>query len=120
MPRRDSVPELALRRALHARGMRFTVHRRDLPGTPDVVLSRARLAIFVDGCFWHGCPEHCVMPKNNRDWWATKLESNRQRDAAKDLRLESLGWTPVHVWEHESVDGAAAAVERLWRERIGG
>src|SRR5262249_10460812 len=80
MPRTSTQPELAVRRALHASGLRFTVNRRDLPGSPDVVLSRAKLAIFVDGCFWHGCTEHCVVPKNNREWWVAKFASNTERD----------------------------------------
>jgi DNA mismatch endonuclease, patch repair protein len=119
MPRSSTKPELALRRALHARGLRFRVHRRDLPGTPDIVLSKARVAVFVDGCFWHGCPEHGVLPKNNREWWTDKLAKNGERDARKDEELMALGWTPVHFWEHMSAEDMADPLVALWRKRTG-
>jgi DNA mismatch endonuclease (patch repair protein) len=110
MPRTSTGPEVALRRVLHARGLRFRVQRRDLPGTPDIVLPRARLAIFVDGCFWHGCGAHGTLPKHNRDWWRTKLERNAERDCRKDAALIDLGWTPLHLWEHTSPDEMAEIV----------
>jgi DNA mismatch endonuclease (patch repair protein) len=119
MPRTSTKPEVALRRALHARGLRFTVQRRDLPGTPDLVLSAARLAVFVDGCFWHGCPEHGTMPKNNREWWIHKLAANAERDRRKDAELVELGWLPLHYWEHLALAVVAADVESLWRARRG-
>ncbi len=118
MPRRDSHPELRLRRELHRRGMRFRVHGR-LPGRPDIVFSAGRLAVFVDGCFWHACPEHGTLPKNNQNWWREKLNGNLARDREKDRKLDALGWLPVHVWEHEPVEEAAHRVEELWRERTG-
>lgn len=118
MPRSSTKPELDLRRELHRRGLRFTVNRRDLPGTPDVVFSRARLAVFVDGCFWHGCLDHGVLPKNNREWWRQKLEANRQRDESKDRLLVEQGWHPVHLWEHVPADEMADIVEQLWRDRV--
>lgn len=117
MPRSSTGPELALRRTLHARGLRFRVQRRDLPGTPDIVLSRARIVIFVDGCFWHGCAEHGVLPKNNRDWWEAKLANNAERDRRKDAELTGLGWLPMHFWEHTPVDDMAEAVLAVWRLR---
>lgn len=119
MPRSSTKPELALRRALHARGLRFVIHRRDLPGTPDVVLRRARIAVFVDGCFWHGCKEHCVMPKNNRDWWQAKFTANAERDRRKDVELQNLGWLPMHLWEHTPVEEMAESVVAAWRLRTG-
>lgn len=119
MPRSDTRPELALRSALHNRGLRFRVHDKSLPGKPDVVLTRARVAVFVDGCFWHACPEHGVLPKSNRDWWRAKLARNVQRDREKDVALEALGWLPLHVWEHDDITEAADVIERLWRERTG-
>jgi DNA mismatch endonuclease, patch repair protein len=103
MPRASTSPELGLRKALHARGFRFRLHRRDLPGTPDIVFTGAKVAVFVDGCFWHGCPDHGVLPKNNREWWTNKLAGNAERDARKDKELVALGWTPVHFWEHTPV-----------------
>ncbi len=117
MPRRDTGPELALRRELHRRGLRFRVNHRALPGTPDIALTRARLAIFIDGCFWHGCPEHGTLPRNNREWWRAKLEANRERDSRKDRQLEELGWSALHYWEHEDVTVIADDVEALWRAR---
>jgi DNA mismatch endonuclease (patch repair protein) len=119
MPRSSTKPELALRRALHARGLRFRIHRRDLPGTPDIVLSRARIAVFVDGCFWHGCSEHGVMPKSNHEWWEAKLATNALRDRRKDAELQKLGWLPMHVWEHTPVDEMTQAVVAAWRLRTG-
>lgn len=119
MPRRDTGPELALRRALHAAGLRFTVHRRDLPGTPDIVLSRAHIAVFVDGCFWHACPKHGVLPKSNREWWRAKLAANGERDRRKDKGLKEAGWLPVHLWEHIPVADAVRLIDGLWRERTG-
>lgn len=118
MPRRDTGPELLLRRALHARGMRFRTHLK-LPGRPDIVLTRARLAVFVDGCFWHACPEHGNLPKNNREWWREKLTANVTRDCAKDEALRQLGWEPLHIWEHVPPDEGAAVVEAVWRQRTG-
>lgn len=119
MPRSATKPELALRRVLHARGLRFRINRRDLPGTPDIVLTRARIAVFVDGCYWHSCPEHGCTPRNNREWWSVKLRRNVQRDREKDAVLQALGWLPLHFWEHEPVDAVAATVEARWRERTG-
>jgi DNA mismatch endonuclease, patch repair protein len=95
--------------------MRFTVNRSDLPGTPDIVLSRARLAVFVDGCFWHMCPDHHTIPKNNREWWLRKLEATVERDHRKDMALADLGWTSIHFWEHEDTVAVADLVENAWR-----
>lgn len=119
MPRASTGPELALRRELHARGLRFRTLVRCLPGTPDVVFTRAKLAIFVDGCFWHGCPDHCVKPKNNAQWWADKLAANIERDRRKDIELAALGWFVLHFWEHAAVEEVADEVERVWRRRTG-
>jgi DNA mismatch endonuclease (patch repair protein) len=118
MPRKDTAVEMALRRELHRLGVRYRLHPRHLPGTPDIALTRARLAVFVDGCFWHRCPEHGTSPKNNSRWWASKLDENVARDRRKDRQLEELGWLPVHVWEHEDPAVAAAKIARVWRERI--
>src|SRR5690606_6808375 len=104
---------------LHSRGLRFRVNFRGLPGTPDVVLTRARLAVFVDGCFWHHCPEHGALPKNNREWWMAKFEATAARDRRKDGELASAGWLPLHFWEHEPVEVMSAEVVRLWRIRTG-
>ena len=119
MPRASTGPELALRRELHARGLRFRTLVRHLPGTPDVVFTRAKLAIFVDGCFWHGCPDHCVKPKNNAKWWVDKLAANVARDRRKDAELATLGWSVLHFWEHSAVEEVADEVERVWLSRTG-
>lgn len=118
MPRRDTGIELALRRALHRLGVRYRVHLRGLPGTPDIALTKARVAVFVDGCFWHRCPEHGTSPKNNSAWWAAKLDGNVERDRRKDTELRDLGWIPLHVWEHEDPVAAAAQIYTIWRERV--
>lgn len=118
MPRRDSRPEVRLRAELHRRGLRFRLQGK-LPGRPDIVLTRARMAIFVDGCFWHRCPVHGTLPRNNADWWRDKLDRNVDRDSEKDLQLSALGWLAVHVWEHEDVLQAAESIVALWRDRTG-
>jgi DNA mismatch endonuclease, patch repair protein len=117
MRRSSTRPETLIRRELHRRGLRFRVNYRSLPGRPDVVFTSARIAIFVDGCFWHACPEHFVMPKNNREWWREKLEQNVARDRRKDQQLDELGWTVIHAWEHEDPVGVADQIEQLWRSR---
>lgn len=116
MPVKNTGPELKLRSALHALGMRFRLESQ-LPGRPDIVLPCARLAIFVDGCFWHACPQHGVTPKNNRDWWSAKLGRNVERDREKDASLRDLGWDVVHVWEHEDALQAAEHIRELWLSR---
>jgi DNA mismatch endonuclease (patch repair protein) len=119
-PRRDTGPELALRRELHRRGLRFFVGRPPLASEKrrraDIVFPRARVAVFVDGCFWHGCPQHMTWPKANAGWWRAKIMANVARDRRTDERLREAGWTVVRVWEHEAVDAAADRVERVVRE----
>ena len=111
----DTLPEVMLRRVLHRRGRRFRVHYRPEVGlrrTPDIVFTRARVVVFVDGCFWHVCPEHGTSPKANADWWAAKLQGNVARDRDTDERYRELGWTVVRVWEHQDPEDAADLVER--------
>ncbi len=115
MPRKNSGPEVRLRRELHSRGLRFRVNLRGLPGTPDIAFTRAKIAVFVDGCFWHRCPRHGVLPKANRDWWREKLDRNVERDKRKDGELENLGWLSIHVWEHDDPTTVADAIEQAWR-----
>lgn len=118
---RDTGPELALRRELHRRGLRFRVHRRPLPGLrreADIVFGPTRVAVFVMGCFWHGCPRHGTWPRNNAEWWRAKLERNQARDRETFASLRRAGWTPVLVWEHESPVRAAARIERMVRRRL--
>ncbi|WP_448638642.1 very short patch repair endonuclease [Geodermatophilus sp. URMC 63] len=115
MPRRDTRPEVALRRELHARGLRFRKEYRALPGKPDLAFTRARLVVFVDGCFWHRCPLHATQPKNNAEWWSAKLAANVARDRRQEVELQQAGWTVLRVWEHEPTLAAADRVEAVWR-----
>jgi DNA mismatch endonuclease (patch repair protein) len=110
---RDTRPELALRRLLHASGLRYRVDRAPLPGLrrrADLVFGPARLAVFIDGCFWHGCPQHGVRPRTNEEWWRDKLDRNRRRDQDTDAQLEAAGWRVLRVWEHENPEAAAGKV----------
>lgn len=111
----DTGPELVFRSALHRRGLRF---RKDLPirlekrsVRPDVVFPRKRVAIFIDGCFWHGCPEHGSLPKANGDYWTTKLDANKRRDAEVSDALRRLRWTVFRFWEHEDLAACAVQIE---------
>ncbi len=106
---RDTSPELAVRRLLWRLGARYRLHRKDLPGHPDIVMPGKRLAVFVHGCFWHGhdCARGARVPKQNRDYWEGKVARNRARDAASLDRLEALGWRVLTVWECELKDPAA-------------
>jgi len=120
--RRDTRPELELRRVLHARGRRYFVDR-PVPGLsrcrPDLLFPRLRVAVFVDGCFWHACPEHCHPPRRNTEYWQAKLHDNRRRDVATTARLEAAGWRVVRGWEHEPAEELAARVERVLDEAAG-
>lgn len=118
LPTTGTGPELALRRELHRRGIRYRVNVAALPGRPDITLTRARIAIFVDGCFWHNCPEHAVAPKANADWWRSKLDANVARDRRNDQRLRETGWLVIRAWEHEKPTDVADIIEKTWRERI--
>jgi DNA mismatch endonuclease (patch repair protein) len=106
---RNTRPELQLRRALHAAGFRFRLHRKDLPGSPDVAFPGRKAAVFVHGCFWHGhdCRRGARAPKANAGYWTAKIARNRARDAASVEALAAMGWTTVVVWECELKDEAA-------------
>jgi len=112
--RRDTKPELALRSALHARGYRYRKDfRLDLPARrvrPDIAFTGRNVAVFIDGCFWHACPEHGSKPKNNEWYWSPKLAGNVERDRATDAALIQAGWTVVRLWEHVPVEEALATV----------
>ena len=112
--------EIELRKALHARGLRYRI-QVPLLSKPrrvvDVVFPSARIAVFIDGCFWHGCPEHASWPKTNSNFWRSKIETNRARDTDTNQRLDSLGWKTIRVWEHEDPDEAAACIAELVKTR---
>jgi len=121
--RRDTKPEVALRRILHGNGARYRVdYPVRSPGRTvrvDIAFTRFRLAIFVDGCFWHGCPMHGTRPRTNAGYWIPKIEGNIARDAAVDAALSRFGWTPVRVWEHERPEQAASRIISLLRQAGG-
>lgn len=118
---RDTRPERALRSALHARGLRYRVGVRpirDVRRTADVLFPGARIAVFLDGCFWHGCPEHHRPATGaTSEFWQNKIAENRRRDADTDRRLIDAGWAVVRIWEHEPVEAAAQQVEEIVRQR---
>ncbi|MEA2495996.1 MAG: mismatch endonuclease, patch repair protein [Thermoleophilaceae bacterium] len=113
---RDTRPEIRIRSALHAAGARFRVNLPIFTSQgrvrPDIVFTRARVAVFVDGCFWHGCPDHGTSPRANASYWTAKIARNRARDIRDQERLETDGWTVLRFWEHDAPDAAAAAVLR--------
>jgi DNA mismatch endonuclease (patch repair protein) len=101
---RDTQLEVAVRSVLHRAGLRFRKHVRPVPEiacTPDVVFTRARLAVFVDGCYWHGCRRHRTYPRAHGDWWRQKLDGNKARDRRNNRALRAAGWKVLRVWEHE-------------------
>jgi DNA mismatch endonuclease (patch repair protein) len=117
---RDTAPEVRLRSLLHGMGLRYRVDCKPLPTLrrkADILFRRARVAVYVDGCFWHGCPLHATWPKENAEFWRDKIETNRRRDADTDRQLTEAGWLVVRVWEHEEAEEAAARVAAAVRER---
>ncbi|RKF27964.1 very short patch repair endonuclease [Micromonospora globbae] len=117
---RDTSPEMALRKALHRRGLRYRVHQRPLAEvrrTVDVVFRPVKVAVEVRGCFWHACPEHGARPRSNAEWWEAKLSRTQQRDRETASRLDMAGWKLVVVWEHESAEAAADLIASLVRQR---
>jgi len=121
-PTRDTPAELAIRRILHGGGLRYRV---DYPPDPrlrrkaDIVFTRSKVAVFVDGCFWHDCSMHGASPKANADWWREKLATNVQRDRNTDERLRAAGWTVIRVWEHERPLSAVELIVRTLEEKRG-
>lgn len=123
---RDTAPEIALRRELHRRGLRFRVDRPvldDKRRRVDIVFGPTKVAVFVDGCFWHGCPVHATQPRSNSSYWQDKIATNRRRDRDTDSRLEAAGWMVIRVWEHEDPVDAASRIEEtvhLRRRQLAG
>lgn len=113
--RRDTKPEVQIRRLLHAAGVRFRVHavlEPDLRTRGDIVWRGRKIVVFVDGCFWHSCPEHATHPKANADWWRAKLAGNVVRDRRTDAELTARGWRVLRYWEHEQPGAVARDVVR--------
>jgi DNA mismatch endonuclease Vsr len=109
--------EIQFRKALWAAGLRgYRVNLRKLPGNPDVVFGPAKVAIFIDGCYWHGCPKHCRMPSSNREYWETKIGRNIQRDKTNRAALRKAGWRVLRFWEHEIKKSPERAALRTARE----
>jgi DNA mismatch endonuclease, patch repair protein len=116
--RRDTAPEMAIRRLVHASGLRYRVDARPLPTarhTADMIFTRARVAVFVDGCWWHGCAEHYRPPASNAGYWAAKVARNRERDQLADEALVAAGWSVIRIWEHELPEPAARRIEAAVR-----
>lgn len=116
---RDTAPEMAIRRRVHAAGLRYRVDSRplrELNRRADLVFTRAKVAVFVDGCFWHGCPEHHTAARTNATFWAEKIRRNHERDIETDRLLSDSGWTVIRAWEHDDPgDVASAVVDTLRR-----
>ena len=113
---RDTTPELAVRRLLHARGWRYRVNHRVMPGlrrTVDIAFTRERVVVLIDGCFWHRCPIHYVEPKTRAEFWRAKIDGNVTRDADTDRLLIEEGWTVLRFWEHEEPDNVAKRIEAV-------
>ncbi len=119
----DTRPELLIRSRLHAMGLRYRLGVMPLAKvrrTPDIIFPAARVAVFVDGCFWHGCPSHYRPPRTNASYWATKIARNRARDKDTDDRLHANGWHVIRIWEHDAPEKAADAIASIvWNRRDG-
>lgn len=110
---KDNPRERELRSALHRQGLRFRIHYPGIPGTRrsiDIAFTTLRLAVFCDGCYWHGCPIHATVPKVNREWWKDKIAANKARDLDTDTRLANDRWEVLRIWEHVPIDDAVALV----------
>lgn len=120
LARRDTAPELALRSALHAMGLRYRLQVH-VPGNRrrrmDVAFTRMKVAVFIDGCFWHGCPVHGTRPATNREWWDWKIQRNKDRDDDTNRLLAEHGWAVIRVWEHEPALEAAARIQQVVEAR---
>jgi DNA mismatch endonuclease (patch repair protein) len=117
---RDTSPELAVRRLVHATGLRYRVNARPVPGlrrTADLVFRPTRVAVFIDGCFWHGCPKHGSVPKTNVEFWSAKINGNRRRDRETGRHLRREGWLVLRFWEHENPTVVATRVAAVVRDR---
>lgn len=112
---KNTKPELIFRKALWALGMRYRLHAK-LAGRPDIVFAKAKVAVFIDGCFWHGCPIHCVKAKTNKDFWERKLSGNVERDKTNSKLLRKEGWKVFRFWEHEIKEDAFRYAKKVAAE----
>lgn len=113
---RGTKLEAALRARLWQQGLRYRLHYKAIPGSRrevDIAFPGRKVAVFVDGCFWHGCTEHRPLPTANREWWSAKIEENRTRDRDTNARLAALGWTVLRIWEHEDVEAAVSRIRAV-------
>jgi DNA mismatch endonuclease (patch repair protein) len=111
---KNTQPELRLRKCLWSRGRRgYRIHNKNLPGKPDIAFPSRKTAIFIDGCFWHHCPECYSEPKSNKDYWLPKIQRNVERDRRNQTALEEMGWTVIRIWEHEIDKNLAEVCSRL-------
>ncbi len=115
---RDTGPESRLRKALWAEGLRYRKHAQTPAGRPDVVFPGPRVAVFIDGCFWHGCPDHYVRPRSRTEFWSAKLLENCDRDTRQTIHLEAEGWAVCRFWEHEVYEALGDVVSRV-RDAVG-
>ncbi|MCT1627811.1 very short patch repair endonuclease [Corynebacterium sanguinis] len=115
MPSRNTAPELLLRKELFRRGLGFRVNVNKLPGSPDIVFPKQKIAVFVDGCYWHGCEIHSRPSVHNREWWIAKMRRNHERDTQDVRDLEVAGWWVIRAWEHDDFEDVADEIEWLWR-----
>ena len=111
---KDTVPEMALRKALSVRGYRYRVNYRIGRRTIDIAFPRKKVAVYIDGCFWHGCPKCYKKPKSNTAYWSKKIEANKSRDIESNKNLRKLGWRVTRVWEHEIKDNQNSAVRKVF------
>lgn len=119
----ETKPEIRLRRALHAEGLRYRKNSRpeeQLRCEADIVFGPSRVCVFVDGCFWHGCPEHFDLPKSNVDWWREKIARNKSRDARQTRLLEEQGWTVLRYWEHDVLSDRLPALVHAVADHVRG
>lgn len=113
---KDSAAEISFRKALHKRGLRFFLQRRIEKVTVDIVFPVAKIAVLIDGCFWHGCPIHATYPKTNTAYWLPKLAKNKERDDRQTRRLQEAGWLVYRVWEHECLPASESIVDVIAKE----
>lgn len=118
---KNSSLEMKFRRALWAAGVRgWRLHKSSLPGKPDLIFSSSRVVVFIDSCFWHGCPSHLRMPKSNLDYWEAKIARNRARDRSATKELKSLGWSVLRFWEHDIQNDLKGSVSKLQQAIVAG